>query len=200
MSDQPFGSAEVADILRALGLPREVRAESPIPAKVRAALGLPAEAGSTETLPAAMACFELHIGNMVSVGLTAQVPAPPPQAVIPFQVTVDLTTYPYTVLSGTFIFDSPEVTGWEITQGQFGTTGSPTTPYVPNADMLHILGECTPPTSEMAEAEPADSLFVPPSVLIVGLLRPPLSYAGIFVSGGALYNSNTLFRGWQACS
>jgi hypothetical protein len=197
MSDQPFGSAELADILRALGLPREVRAESPIPAEVRAALGLlPAEAGSSETLPTATACFELHIGNVVNVGLIAQVPTPPPQVVVPFQVTVDLTTYPYTVLSGTFIFDSPVVTGWEITQGQFGTTGSPATPYVPNADQLYIVGEYN---RRSAEAGPADSLFEPPQVLFSGYLRPPASYAGLFFSG-FLYNANTLFRGWQACS
>lgn len=197
MSDQPFRSAELADILRAFGLPREVRAESPIPAEVRAALGLlPAEAGSTETLPTATACFELHIGNSFSVPAIAHVPTPPPQAVVPFQVTVDLTTYPYTVLSGTFIFDSPEVTGWEITQGQFGTTGSPATPYVPNADILYILGEYNQPT---AEAGPADSLFEPPQVSFTGFLRPPASYAGIFFSG-FLYNANVLFRGWQACS
>jgi hypothetical protein len=79
MSDQPFGSAEMAEILRALGLPREVRAESPIPAEVRAALGLPAWAPGKETLPAATACFELHIGNMTSAGLVAQVPVPPPR-------------------------------------------------------------------------------------------------------------------------
>jgi len=198
MSDQPFGSAELADILRALGLPREVRAESPIPAEVRAALGLPAEAGSTETLPAATACFELHIGNMVNVGLTAQVPAPPPQVVIPFQVTVDLTATPYAVLSGTFIFDSPEVTGWQVTQGSYFGLG-PTT-EVPRVDELFIVGEYVPPTIEVAEAETADSLFVPPSVLISGSLRPPLSYPGVFFSGGGIYNANTLFRGWQACS
>jgi hypothetical protein len=226
MSDQPFGSAAAfsgttgrtgsggglrhssrgsADILRALGLPREARTESPIPAEVRAALGLPAEAGSAVSLPAGTACFELHIGNPTSVGLVskaeaAELPAPPPQVVIPFQVTVDLTSYPYNVLSGTFIFDSPEVTGWEITQGQFGTTGSPATPYVPNADMLHIQGEYVRTGIEGAEVELADSFFVPPSVLIVGWLRPPASYAGLFFNADGLYNANTLFKGWQACS
>lgn len=231
MGDQPFGSAAAffgttgragsggglrhssrgsADILRALGLPREVRTESPLPAEVRAALGLPAEAGSAESLPAAgeigTACFELHLGSetsaFVSKAEAAQLPAPPPQVVIPFQVTVDLTTYPYTVLSGYFIFESTEVTGtWEITQGQFGTTGSPTTPYIPNADMLHIQGEWVPIGAAGAEAEPADSAFVAPSVLIVGWLRPPVSYSGLFFNAaGDLYNQNTLFRGWQACS
>lgn len=227
MSDQPFGSAAAffgntgragsgggpqhssrrpADIRRALGLPREVRTESPIPAEFRAALGLPAEARSAESLPVASeigtACFELHLGSetgaFVSEAKGAQVPAPPPQMVIPFQVTVDLTTYPYVVLSGTFIFDSPEVTGWEITQGQFGTTGSPTTPYIPNADMLYILGEYLPRGIEGAEAEPADS---PLSVQIIGWAKPPMSYSGLFVNAADdLYNSNTLFKGWQACS
>jgi hypothetical protein len=213
MSDQPFGSAatffdttgrtgsgggQLADILQALRLPREVRAESPVPAEVRAALGLPAEAGSAETLPVATACFELHIGNTVSVGLAAQVPIPPPQVVIPFQVTVDLTAIPYAVLSGTFIFDSPEVTGWQITQGSYFGSGRVTSPSVPPPDELFIVGEYISTTSEVAAA--ADSLFVPPQVLISGSLRPPLSYPGVFFSGGGLYNQNTLFRGWQACS
>jgi hypothetical protein len=224
MSDQPVGSAatffdttggaasggglrhsfrEPADILRALGIPGEVRTEPPIPAEVRAALGLPAEAGSAESLPAgeiATACFELHLGPetsaFVSKTKAAQVPAPPPQVVIPFQVTVDLTTTPYTVLSGYFIFDSTEVTGWEITQGQFGTTSRLTSPSVLLTDMLYIVGEFFPPSSEGAGSASATNW-----VVILGQLRPPLSYPGYFLNaGGNLYNQNTLFRGWQACS
>jgi len=198
MSDQPSGSAELADILRELRLSREVRAESSIPAEVRAALGLPADPGTIETLPPATACFELHIGNMVPiVGLTAQVPVPPPQVVIPFQVTVDLVALPYAVLSGAFFFDSPVVTRWQITQeSHFGL--GPTT-SVPAVDDLYIVGEYID-TVDVVEPAPADGLFVPPQVLIQGSPRAPLSYPGTFYSGGILYFANTLFKGWQACS
>lgn len=123
MSDQPFGARQRPPLAPRVeqeavvgcntlpegrqtffgrsDFPREVRTESPLPAEVRAALGLPAEAGSAESLPAAgeigTACFELHLGletsAFVSKAKAAQVPGPPPQVVITFQVTVDLTTY-----------------------------------------------------------------------------------------------------------
>jgi hypothetical protein len=206
---------ESADILsfaggRGFGIPtptvlNKVRAL----AEVRAALGLPAEAGSAESLPAAgqiaTACFELHLGPetgaLVSKTEAAQLPVPPPQVVIPFQVTVDLATTPYTVLSGTFIFDSTEVTGWQITQGQFGIASTLTSPSVLLTDMLYIVGEFLPIGTGDVEAEPGDSASPAPWVVILGWIRPPLSYPGYFLnSGGGLYIRNTLFRGWQACS
>ena len=168
-------------------------------AELRSLLAANPDLGTFDvTLPTATACFELYIGNLVQGLFVAEVPPAPPQVVIPFQVTVDLTSYPYNVLSGTFIFDSPEVTYWQITQGQFGTTLSPADPYVPNSDDLYIVGEYIPPTNEVPEA--ADGFFVPPQISIYGLLRPPLSYSGLLFSGGGLYNACTLFKGWQACS
>jgi hypothetical protein len=222
VSDQPVGSAatffdttgkaasgaglrrhfrEPTDILRAFGIRREVRTEPPIPAEARAALGLPAEAEIPESLPAgsqtATACFELHIGSVLLGPGSSQGPF-----VVPFNVTVDLTTTPYNVLSGTFIFPGTEVTTWEwkITQGNFGVTGAHfgvmSSPSVLLTDTLYILGEYLPIVSE---GQSPDSANVP-SVLILGSLRPPVSYPGLFVSASGLWDQNTLFRGWQACS
>lgn len=167
-----------ADILRALGIPRAAQAESAIPAEVRAALDLPG-VGSPETgagAETATACFELHVGSFV----------------VPFDVLVDLTTLsPYTVLSGTFLFDTVEVSEWKVTDGTFGLSS-------PSSDTLYILGQLLPPASEVARAESANSEV--PWVIIAGWHKPPATYPGIFASSAGLWYQNTLFKGWQPCS
>lgn len=178
-----FGRPE--DILRALGIPGEGCAEPLIAPDVSAALGLPAEAESAGDLPPAMAtaCFELHI-----LSDTPQV--------VPFEVTVDLTTTPYNVLSGVFIFDSNELSQWKITQGWFGVTATLTSPSVLITDRLAILAEFLPISS--SGTPPPSSV---PWVFISGQLRPPVSYPGWFFNfGGGYWPQDTLFKGWQACS
>jgi hypothetical protein len=216
MSDQPVGSAatyfdttgkaasggglrhsfkEPAEILRALGLPREVRTESPIPAEVRAALGIPAGARSPEyRVFTATACFENHLGTEIfgPEVKDTELPAPPPQTVVPIQVTVDVSILPYTILSGGFIFDSPELTGWRVTQGTFwfGIGSDPGT--------LYIVGQWFP---IVAKDEPAYISAPPPYVVITGTYQSPGTFPGYFLnSAGGLWNCNTLFKGWQACS
>jgi hypothetical protein len=216
MSDQPVGSAatffdttgraasggglrhsfkDPADILRALRIPRDVRTESPIADEVRAALGVPVGAGTAEypRTRIATACFEIHLGTAIPLSEieATQLPALPPQTVVPFTATVDITFIPYIVLSGYFIFNSPEVTGWRITQGQFGFGN-----VSPLLDRLYIVGELLPIG---AEGEPAASPT--PYVVIVGSYMSPMSYPGYFLnSAGGLWNCNTVFKGWQACS
>ena len=215
MSDQPLGSAATffdttsraagggglrhsfkkpADILRALGIPREVPTESPIPAGVWPALGLPAEWLPPPTSLIATACFEMHVGNAIPLDpkiKATQLPAPPPQTVIPFTVTVDLVTTPHTVLSGFFIYESTEVTGWKITQGTIAFVISSSVPS------LYIVGEWFPigAKGEPPSAGPA------PWVEILGWYTPSMSFPGyFFTSTGGLWSQTTLFKGWQACS
>lgn len=184
------------DIRRALSIPSEPRTKPGIPAEVRSALPWLTEAGSV-TAPliqrgTASACFEMHMGLFVAV----------------IQVAVDLSTvYPYTILGGQVTFPGgAEVSQWRVTGGNFGLRHPPASdPTVLLGDELLVvaqllpppIAQLLPPTSEVAGAELAHS--APPTVLIKGYGRPPLSYPGLYVTPSGLYYHNTLFKGWHAC-
>jgi hypothetical protein len=70
----------------------------------------------------ATACFESHLGTELSFGpeiKDTELPVPLPQTVVPIQGTVEITVDPYRILSGLLLYDSPELTGWRVTRGQF---------------------------------------------------------------------------------
>lgn len=184
---QPVGGP--ADIRRALGIPAEGMAHSVIPAELQGAFGLTAESERAARAPGegetGLACFEMHIGSYV----------------IPIEVTVDLTTNsPYSVLSGALLFESIEVSRWQVTEGSFGITGTLSSPSVLLTDSLYLVAELLPPSNEGTEPEAELADIATPTVTILGWYRPPLSYPGIYVTGEGYYYHDTLFRGWQACS
>jgi hypothetical protein len=184
------------DIRRALSIPSEPRTKRGIPAEVRSALPRLAAAGSAaEPLiqrGTASACFEMHMGLFAAL----------------IQVAVDLSTiYPYTILGGQVTFPGGvEVSQWRVTGGHFGLRRRPVSdPTVLLEDELIVIAQLLPPTiaqllpptSEVAEAELTHS--APPTVLIIGYGRPPLSYPGLYVTPSGLYYHNTLFKGWHTC-
>jgi hypothetical protein len=187
---------ELADILRALGLPREVRTQSPIPAEVQAALGIPAGARSAEWAEfTATACFENILGTATGFGpeiKDTELPAPPPQTGVPIQVTTTIFGDPYRILSGNILVDPNDaLSGWRVTQGDFdfGIGSDP--------GSLYIVGQYFP---IVAEDEPADISVPPPYVAIYGTHYSMGTFPGYFLnSSGGLWNCNTLFKGWQAC-
>jgi hypothetical protein len=181
------------DLRRALSEPRTTPG---IPAEVRSALPRLTEAGSVTETPiqrgTASACFELHMGLFVAL----------------IQVAVDLSTIsPYTILGGQVTFPGgAEVSQWRVTGGHFGLRHQPVNdPTVLLEDELLVIAQLLPPpiaqllpaTSEVAGAGLAHS--APPTVLIFGGGRPPLSYPGFYVTPSGLYYHNTLFKGWHAC-
>jgi hypothetical protein len=200
------GAAMDADVVQQLGLedirrtltsPSGDRTESLIAAKARAALGILSQSGTLANAPSdfgtATACFEMHLaGGSVAF----------------LQATVALTNIvPYTILGGTIRFAGEvEVSPWTITGGWVGLPHEPPSetaanqePWLIFYDSLLVALELRPDPIEGAEAVVAD-VSIPNQVQIFGVARPPLSYPGFYLFSDNVYEHNTLFKGWQACS
>jgi hypothetical protein len=153
-----------------------------VPETLRKSLGLPPRAGPRVTpltdSETATACLELHSGS----------------SVINIQVTVDLTSYgennppSYSILEVFFsgdIYTGPEPLTWLVNQGYMG-------------GVLFIEAQQQAVVINPGEAE----LGVAESIVILGYIRDPVSYIGIFGYDGDIFEftHTTLFKGWQACS
>ncbi len=164
-----------------------------IPAEVRRALAIPEVFASLDGGPgdyAATACFEMHSLSTV----------------IQIQVTVDLrTNSPYTVLGGSLSGDliGPLARSWAVT-GSFGITGELTSAEGLATDSLTLRAEVDPVVPSEPQAEAVHGGIQ--SLIILGWLRPPLAYPGIWGVDGQLdpfspaFYCTTLFKGWQPCS
>lgn len=183
MADKPAGTGapgKDGGVQQVLAIPAEVRRAFAIPEVIKSLEGAPGDYAAT-------ACFEMH-----SVSTVIQI-----------QVTVVLrTNSPYTVLGGSLSGDlvDPVARSWAVT-GSFGITGELTSAEGLATDSLTLRAEVEPVVGDPEAVQGGIQ-----SLIILGWLRPPLAYPGIWGVDGELdpfspaFYCNTLFKGWQPCS